>query len=329
MNAFLHVLETHKFNPATLTRKKLSTLQVNMGDLCNQACLHCHINASPAGEKVMLKEMCDDILGFLVRTGVQTLDITGGAPELNPHFDYLVLKARPLVPEIIVRSNLTVFFETGKEWLPEFFQKNRVHVICSVPCYTKENVDKQRGHGVFEKSMKALVMLNKLGFARAHGLRLDLVYNPMGAFLPGPQDQLEGDYKKALRENEQVEFNNLLTITNVPIGNFRRHLERTDEKFQYFKLLKANFNPATVENLMCRSLLSVGPDGRLYDCDFSLALGLAIRNEDGAFLTLKDLAPEVLEGRLITTGEHCLSCTAGSGSSCTGALIFHTVPEPL
>jgi radical SAM/Cys-rich protein len=320
MNAFLSVLEENDIKKDSLTRGQLTTLQVNLGDLCNQSCVHCHINASPAGTKIMSKEVIDDILRFLARTKIRTLDITGGAPELNPHFDYLMTSARPLVPEIIVRSNLTVFFEPGKEYLPAFLKKNHVHLICSLPCYTKENVDKQRGQGVFEKSIKALTLLNELGFSKGNGLRLDLVYNPMGANLPGPQDKLEQDYKKALKENYRIEFDRLLTITNVPIEKFKNYLDGNDENEHYYELLKKSFNPATLEGLMCRSFLSIGFDGRLYDCDFNLALGLAMKGPKGAFLTLRDLRPEDLEGREIMTGEHCLSCTAGSGSSCQGAL---------
>ena len=320
MNAFLSALEKHDIKSDTLTRDKLTTLQVNMGNLCNQRCLHCHIEASPQGENIMQRKIVDDILNLLAKYKIKTLDITGGAAELNPHFDYLVIQARPLVEELIVRSNLTVLFEPGKEYLPKFFKKNRAYLICSLPCYTKENVDRQRGNGVFEKSIKALQLLNELGFSKEEGLYLDLVYNPMGGYLPSEQAALEKDYKLVLKTNYGIEFNRLLTITNAPIKRFRDYLESKSEYGKYFNLLESSFSPDILEGLMCRRFLSVGFDGRLYDCDFNLALGLALKDKDGRLLNIEGLNPKELEGREITLGEHCLSCTAGSGSSCQGAL---------
>lgn len=320
MHAFLSLLEKHNAQ-TSLKRGKLTTLQVNMGNLCNQSCFHCHIEASRQGKNIMPKEIVNDILKFLHRHDIKTLDITGGAPELNPHFDYFIHSARPLVGETIVRSNLTVFFEPNKEYLPQFFKENKIHLICSLPYYSRDNVDYQRGKGAFDKSIKALKILNELGYSKREGLLLDLVYNPGGPNLPAEQGKLEEAYKRNLEENYRIKFNHLITITNVPIKRFKDYLERRGEYKQYFKLLKDNFNPLVLDLLMCRSLLSVGFNGRLYDCDFNQALGLALKDELGSFLTLDKVCPDNFEGREIMLDEHCLSCTAGSGSSCQGTLI--------
>lgn len=320
MNAFLSTLEKYDIEKDVLRRGELLTLQVNMGDLCNQACSHCHIEASPKGKKVMSRKVVDDTLTFLKKNQIKTLDITGGAPELNPHFDYFVESARPRVSELIVRSNLTVLLEEGKEHLPEFFKLNKVHLICSLPCYTKENVDRQRGSGVFEKSVRALKLLNKTGFAKRSDLQLDLVYNPLGAYLPSGQGCLEKDYKRALQDNYGIKFDRLLTITNVPIKKFKNYLESNNEYENYSSMLETNFNPKTIKALMCRTFLSVGYNGRLYDCDFNLALGFALRDRAGCCLAIDRLTIEDLQDRQILTGEHCFACTAGSGSSCQGIL---------
>jgi len=320
MNAFLSTLEKYDIRGELLRRGKLTTLQVNMGDLCNQSCAHCHIDASPQGKNIMSRKAVDTILGFLRKNKIKTLDITGGAPELNPNFDYFVESARLLVDELIVRSNLTVLLEKGKEHLPDLFKLNKAHLICSLPCYTKENVDRQRGAGVFEKSIKVLQLLNETGFTKRQDLQLDLVYNALGAYLPGAQDSLEKEYKKALKDNFGIEFNRLLTITNVPIKKFKDYLESNNEYGKYSNVLVANFNPETLGALMCRTFLSVGYDGRLYDCDFNLALGYGLKDAKGHDLTIDKINLNDLEEREITTGEHCLACTAGSGSSCQGAL---------
>lgn len=320
MNAFLSVLKKHEISPNALRRQRLSTLQVNLGDLCNQSCAHCHIEASLKGRKVMPRKVVDEILAFLRANRIKVLDITGGAPEMNPNFEYLVEAARPLVDELIVRSNLTVLLEKGKGHLPEFFRENKVHLICSLPCYLKENVDSQRGAGVFEKSIKALDLLNKEGFAGSRDLQLDLVYNPLGADLPGAQEALREDYTKALGTNYGIRFNRLLTITNVPVKRFGDNLKAGNKFAEYSRLLESSFNPATLATLMCRTFLSVGHDGKLYDCDFNLALGEALRDAGGACLNIATLNPAELEGREIVTGSHCLACTAGSGSGCQGAL---------
>ncbi|MDP1854107.1 MAG: arsenosugar biosynthesis radical SAM protein ArsS [Candidatus Omnitrophota bacterium] len=320
MNAFLEVLEKRQIKTDILRRLALTTLQVNMGDLCNQSCLHCHIEASPRGKKIMPKSVVEAILDFLRRNKIRTLDITGGAPELNPNFDYFVASARSLVSELIVRSNLTVLLEDGKEYSPGFLKSNKVHLVCSLPCYTKENVDRQRGTGVFEKSIKVLKLLNDLGYAREADLALDIVYNPGGAFLPAAQDVLERDYKKVLKEGYGIEFNRLLTITNVAIKKFKDYLESNNEYENYSNILENGFNPKTIETLMCRTFLSVGHDGRLYDCDFNLAMGYALRDKEDNDFNIDGFSVIDLENREITTGEHCLACTAGSGSSCQGAL---------
>lgn len=307
---------------ALLKRERLTTLQINLGDLCNQSCQHCHIEASPQGKNIMSKKVVDDILKFIARYKLETLDITGGAPELNPNFDYLIRSAKPWVKEIIVRSNLTVFFGEGKDYLPNFFKENKIHLICSLPCYTKENVDSQRGKGVFAKSIKALRILNDLGFGKGDGLKLDLAHNPLGPSLPLEQDRLEKDYKSNLYKEYSIVFNRLITLTNAPIKRFSEHLESDGEFKKYISLLKNNFNEKTLDALMCRSLLSVGFDGRIYDCDFNLALGLALKDKEGKILSIDALKPADLEERQIIFAEHCFSCTAGAGSSCQGRLIL-------
>lgn len=295
-----------------ILRGRLTTLQVNLGNLCNQRCIHCHVDAGPDGGRIMSKEIVDSILRLLWKNRGLILDITGGAPELNPWFSYLVCNAKGLVKEIIVRSNLTVLFEPGKEYLAGFFREHNIHLICSMPCYTKENVDRQRGRGVFEKSIKALKALNGLGFGNGEGLILDLVHNPDGPHLAQDQDRLEADYKGVLGGDYGITFNRLIAITNVPVNRFRDYLG--DKGYtSYVNLLKDNFNPRTAENLMCRTLLSIGWDGSIYDCDFNQALGLALKD-----LTIDNI--DGLEGRDIILGEHCLGCTAGFGSSCQGAL---------
>ncbi len=322
MNAFVEVLRSNKISEedSSFKRAKLTTLQVNMGNLCNQRCKHCHVDASPRGGKIMSRKVIDSILKFLPQNTGLILDITGGAPELNPHFNYLVINAHPLVKEIIVRSNLTVFFEPGKDYLPQFLKNHNIHLVCSLPCYTEKNVDSQRGDGVFKKSIEALRLLNKLGYSMVEGLPLDLVYNPMGAYLPPSQEELEGDYKCHLKKEYGVEFNKLITMTNAPIKRFKEYLDSRGEYSKYLRLLKDSFNPAVVENIMCRKFLSVGYDGKLYDCDFNQVLGWALRDGRGNVLTIDMLDVKDLEQRTVIVGEHCLCCTAGYGSSCQGAL---------
>ena len=303
-----------------IRKSEISTLQVNLGNLCNQNCRHCHIEASPQGGKIASREVIDDILGFLGNNRGLVLDITGGAPELNPHLDYLVRSARSLVKRIIVRSNLTVLFEPGREYLPEFFKEQGVHLICSLPCYTKKNVERQRGKNVFEKSIRALRLLNDLGFARDNQLNLDLVYNPGGASLPPQQKELEGDYKQVLGKDYGIEFDNLITMANVPIRRFKKYLEKEGEYDSYLELLRENFNPSVLENLMCRTYMNVGYDGKLYDCDFNQSLGLPLKDREDNCLTIGKVNIRDLENQEVILDDHCFACTAGYGSSCQGAL---------
>jgi radical SAM/Cys-rich protein len=322
MNAFFNALDQSGISrqDSCLKRTQLTTLQINMGNLCNQSCAHCHVGASPEGNNIMSKGIIDAILKFLANNKGLILDITGGAPELNPHFDYLIEQANILVREIIVRSNLSVIFEPGKEYLPEFFKKYKIHLICSLPCYGKDNVDAQRGAGVFTKSIKALQKLNKLGYAKKAELALDLVYNPSGAFLPQQQAVLQKAYSEQLKENYNIDFNRLVTITNVPINRFKEYLNSRGEYNSYIDLLKQNFNPGVVCEIMCRKFLSIGYDGKVYDCDFNQSLGWMIKDTSTNPLTISNLNPDQLKNRNIQVGEHCLSCTAGYGSSCQGAL---------
>ncbi|OGS17849.1 MAG: hypothetical protein A3J83_08620 [Elusimicrobia bacterium RIFOXYA2_FULL_40_6] len=305
-----------KVNNNFTRRKKLEVLQVNVGDKCNQKCAHCHCLGSPDGSNIMPAEVIADIIIFLYNTPDIVLDITGGAVELNPNLKYLIEEAKPVAREIIVRNNLTIFDDTGMEGFPEFYAKNNVKLVCSMPCYTRENVEKQRGKGVFDKSIKALKNLNKLGYGRQPDLKLDLTYNPGGAFLPVKQSELEKDYKNILLEKYAISFNNLITITNAPINRFREFLKSNGNYDQYMNLLTDNFNSNTTENIMCRNLLSVGWDGRLYDCDFNQAMGLELKDIN----ELKFLKTADLENREITFGEHCFCCTAGNGSGCAGQL---------
>ncbi|MCG8430521.1 MAG: arsenosugar biosynthesis radical SAM protein ArsS, partial [Candidatus Omnitrophica bacterium] len=316
MNAFLSIME----EPG-LKRTKLTTLQVNMGNFCNQRCAHCHVEASPEGKHIMSREVIDTILRFLRRNPGLVLDITGGAPELNPHFASFLANARPLAAEIIVRSNLTVIFEPGMEQVPELYRSNRVHLVCSLPCYGRETVDTQRGEGTFARSIRALRLLNDKGYAVGEELKLDLVYNPLGATLPPEQSVLQEEYKEHLRRDYGVVFNNLMTITNVPIKRFKEYLDQRGNYEEYLRLLKDNFNSDAASRVMCREFLSVGYDGRLYDCDFNQSLCRVMKDSNGTLLTLDSVNTRDLMMRDIAVGEHCLSCTAGFGSSCHGALL--------
>jgi radical SAM/Cys-rich protein len=312
------MMARHGFAPPL--RGALDTLQVNVGKLCNQACHHCHVDAGPKRTEIMTLATAERVVRFMrASPGIRTVDITGGAPELNPNFRYLAESAREAGRAVIVRCNLTVIFAPGMEWLPRFYRGIGAHLICSLPCYTAENVEKQRGRGVFEKSVEALKILNGLGYGDS--LALDLVYNPVGASLPPAQDELETQYRERLGADFGIRFNRLLTITNMPISRFAEQLDRWGKLDEYMSLLVAHFNPATVEGLMCRNLVSVGYDGRLYDCDFNQMLAIPIGAGGGVDMTICDLDGAAgLEGARIATGAHCFGCTAGSGSSCGGAL---------
>ncbi len=309
-------------NGDSFRKRKVDVLQINMGKYCNQACLHCHVEAGPSRKEMMTLETVESVLRFLEKSDIKKVDITGGAPELNPHFDTLVERCVQLGRHVMDRCNLTVIFEPGKGYLPDFFQKNRVELICSLPCYTEENVDQQRGKGTFDQSIRALQLLNRLGYGVTDtGLELQLVYNPVGAHLPPPQDRLERDYRKILKEEYGIVFNHLYCLTNMPITRFEKFLKLRNEYHQYVELIESAFNPATLDKVMCRDLLSVGWEGSIYDCDFNQMLELPMRNQQGNPLMIWDLGANGLEDQSIIVGNHCYACTAGAGSSCGGSLI--------
>jgi radical SAM/Cys-rich protein len=305
-----------------LHRRPVSTLQVNVGKLCNQACKHCHVEAGPKRTEIMTWEVMERIIALAAQPAITTVDLTGGAPEMNPHFRRLVEQLQGLDKELIIRCNLTIVEEPGYSWLPEFYAANRARLICSLPCHGPENVAMQRGKGIFEKSISALHKLNAVGYAApdgSGGLILDLVYNPVGPFLPPDQTILEADYREALGGKHGVFFNQLLTLTNLPIGRFRQSLSRQGQLAPYLDLLDEAFNAGTIEHLMCRDTLSIGYDGKIYDCDFNQMLEMEI---DGGRISIldPDFRLDDLGKVAIATGEHCLGCTAGAGSSCGGAL---------
>jgi radical SAM/Cys-rich protein len=306
-----------------LVRDRVTTLQVNVGRLCNLACHHCHVEAGPTATDVMPADVASRLVELLdLNPSIELLDLTGGAPEMNPSFRALVEAARRRGRRVIDRCNLTIFFENGHGDLPEFLAAHEVHVVASLPCYTAGNVDRQRGRGVFDGSIQALHRLNALGYGRSGSpLRLDLVYNPLGPSLPPPQATLEADYREELGRLFGIEFHSLLTITNMPIRRFAWTLERTGRHGEYMSLLVNHFNPATVDGLMCRTLVSVGYDGRVYDCDFNQMLDMPIGAAAHGVRTIWDVDDlDALTGAPIATAPHCFGCTAGAGSSCSGAL---------
>ena len=303
-----------------LTRRAIDTLQVNMGRYCNQACIHCHVESGPNRTEMMSRETVDAVLRFFANSDIPTLDITGGAPELNPSFNYLVESAIRMGRHVMDRCNLTVIFEPKKDYLPEFFKRHQVELICSLPCYSEENVDRQRGKGTFELSIRALQMLNALGYGGDDSLILNLVYNPVGPHLPPLQEQLEQEYKRILNEQFGIVFNHLYCLANMPITRYETHLRLLGEYDRYMELLEDSFNAATVDRVMCRNLISVGWQGSIYDCDFNQMLDLPVRDAAGNALDISSLKIEHLLSRAITVGNRCYACTAGSGSSCGGAL---------
>ncbi len=296
----------------------VDTLQVNVGKLCNQACKHCHVDASPKRTEIMPREIVEDCLNVLRRYKITTLDITGGAPELNPNFRYFVREARNAGAKVIVRHNLTVMFEAEQEDLPEFFTENEAEVVSSLPYFLGAQTDAQRGAGVFDKSIEALKRLNAVGYGIDEKLILNLVYNPVGAFLPPAQKAIEKDFKRELKVRYDVVFNNLFTITNMPIARYLEWLRRSKNEHVYMQKLVNAFNPATVDGLMCRSLISVDWRGNLYDCDFNQMLDLTL--ESHLPQTIADFDFAKLANRRIVTDAHCFGCTAGAGSSCGGAV---------
>ena len=309
-----------KTNQFPLRPKKIEILQINLGYMCKQVCAHCHVDAGPDRKEIMTKETMQQCLSVLKNADVHTLDLTGGAPEMNPHFRWFVEEASKIgVTNFIVRSNLTIILANKKYHdLPEFFKKHNIHVVSSLPHYTRGKTDKQRGSGVFDKSIKALQMLNAVSYGKPNsGLKLDLVYNPSGAFLPGNQQELENDFKKALKEDFNIDFNTLFAITNLPISRFLDYLIASDNYEDYMYALVEAYNPSAVENVMCTNTLSVSWDGFLYDCDFNQMLNLKVNN------TIKHIAnynEEILQNRNIIINQHCYGCTAGAGSSCQGTV---------
>lgn len=304
----------------TLRRTELRTLQINVGKVCNQTCSHCHVDAGPDRRESMNTQTARQIVDFLARSQVETLDITGGAPEMNPNFRWLVEQARRLDKQVIDRCNLTILRAKGFEYLPGFLARQGVTVIASLPCYLEENCDSQRGQGVYAKSIQAIRTLNQLGYGQtASGLELDLVYNPVGDGLPPQQAQLEQDYREQLSSRHDIQFNRLFTVTNMPISRFLDDLLRRGKYESYMQKLIDSFNPATLDGLMCRSLLSVDWNGYLYDCDFNQMLALPIDDLERP-LHIAELHDSDLIDRAIQTANHCYGCTAGGGSSCTGSL---------
>ena len=311
----IKLLEKSDF-PA-IKRDALQTLQVNLGYLCNQQCLHCHVDASPRRTEIMQAEVIELVKTFLIKQQIKTLDLTGGAPEMNPHFRELVSFARDNGIHVMDRCNLTILEEEGYEWLGDFLAENAVEVIASLPCYLQENVEAQRGKGVFDPSVKGLQRLNVLGYGKSKKLPLNLVYNPQGPVLAPSQVELEVAYKKELKQRFDVVFNQLYTITNMPIKRFGSMLLSKNEFKPYMELLKSSHQDSNIETVMCKSLISVDWQGYVYDCDFNQMLGLSIPVKHKH---LKDLIDHNFEDNNISIMDHCYGCTAGQGSSCGGAL---------
>ena len=307
-------------NQFPLRPKKIEILQLNVGYMCNQVCVHCHVDAGPDRKEIMTIETMQQCLDVIKNTSVHTLDLTGGAPEMNPNFRWFVEEASKLgVQDFIVRSNLTIILANKKYHdLPDFFAKHNIHVISSLPYYKREKTDKQRGDGVFDTSIKVLKMLNAVGYGMPNSkLKLDLVYNPSGAFLPTDQKALENDFKMALKEDFDIDFNSLFAITNIPISRFLDYLITSENYEDYMYSLVEAFNPKAVENVMCTNTISVGYDGWLYDCDFNQMLGLKVAVSEKHISQFNE---EVLSNRNILISQHCYGCTAGSGSSCQGTV---------
>lgn len=306
-------------NPAYENFESLQTVQVNLGNLCNLHCTHCHVDASSRGTEVMGKEVMLQIVGYLSRHPRLILDVTGGCPEMNPDFRFLIDQTAGLASRRMLRSNLVIMAENGWQWLPEFCRDHDLVIVGSLPCYLEENVDRQRGRGAYGKSIEVLKKLNALGYGTE--LELNLVYNPGGNYIPGSQMQLEDAYKKELKARYGIVFNHLFTITNAPIGRFKEHLEADGSYTDYLRKLANRFNPDAAGNIMCRTMISIDWQGAVYNCDFNQALKMPVTADDGSTVTLSDLDDVVMNGKKIRLSQHCYCCTAGEGSSCTGALI--------
>ena len=318
MHETLNLLDSGTF--PTIHRERIETVQVNLGYKCNQSCLHCHVNASPDRKESMSKKTMNQVRAFIKRVGAKTVDLTGGAPELNPHFRDFVRHLRDDDISIIDRCNLTILSEPDQSDLAKFLADQQITVIASLPCYTEDNVDAQRGDGVFQRSIKGLQMLNKLGYGQDEsGLALNLVYNPTGPFLPPPQNTLQTEYKEHLWKHYGVIFNSLLTITNMPIKRFGSTLVSRKQFDTYMSLLKKNFDEKNLSSVMCKTLVSVDWEGYLFDCDFNQMLELNIENGNRK-INVSDLESDALSGRKISVKDHCFGCAAGQGSSCGGSL---------
>ena len=299
-------------------RGKLDTLQINLGYKCNQSCIHCHVNAGPKRKEMMSIQTMKEILKFIKTNKIKIIDITGGAPELNPHFKFLVNNAKKLNCHVIDRCNLTILLELKNQKLANYLAENNIEIIASLPCYQEENVDNQRGKGVFKQSIEALKILNSLGYGTKKDLLLNLVFNPQGTQLPPKQSELESQYKEKLNQKYGIHFNKLYTITNMPIARFGSTLISKGVFKEYMSLLKKSFSHAALNNVMCKKLLSVDYQGYLYDCDFNQMLNIGLtKNKKKHISTLNE---GVLDGQKINVADHCYGCTAGSGSSCTGTL---------
>lgn len=311
------IKETNQF---PLRPKKLEILQINVGYMCNQVCAHCHVDAGPDRKEIMTRETMQQCLDVIKKTGAHTLDLTGGAPEMNPDFRWFVEEAAKVgIKDFIVRSNLTIIRANKKYYdLPEFFKKYNIHVVSSMPHWTRGKTDKQRGDGVFDKSIQALKDLNAVGYGKpGSNLKLDLVYNPSGAFLPGDQMALEADFKKALKDDFDIDFHSLFAITNLPISRFLDYLIASENYEDYMYALVDAYNPAAVENVMCTNTLSISWDGWLYDCDFNQMLNLKVASK---VKHISEYNEELLQNRKIIINQHCYGCTAGAGSSCQGVV---------
>lgn len=299
----------------SLTKDKLEIMQINVGKLCNLSCKHCHVSAGPNRKEIMSLSTMKDCLQVFKENNFTILDITGGAPEMNPNFKWLVKEACNLNAKVIVRTNLVILAKEGYTDLPEFYAKNKVEVVSSLPYYTEKNTDKQRGDGIFNTSISMLQKLNSLGYGMKDDLILNLVYNPGGAFLPPPQTAMENEYKKNLKNKYNIDFNNLFTITNNPVGRFLSFLEKSNNTKGYMERLYNSFNTSTLRSMMCRNQLSISWDGQLYDCDFNQALDLKVNG----ISSIEDLKGKKIDKRQIKFKNHCYACTAGSGSSCGGS----------
>lgn len=306
-------------NPEYETFAGLQTLQVNLGNLCNLHCSHCHVDASNRGTEIMSVEVMEQIAFFLEQHPGLTLDITGGCPEMNPDFRHFIERTDGLSPRRLLRSNLAIMAEPGWEWLPEYCRSHGLTIVGSLPCYMEENVDRQRGNGVYRSSIQVLKTLNAIGYGTE--VELNLVYNPGGNFVPGSQQGLEAVYKAELFGRHGIVFNNFFTITNAPIGRFREQLEAKGSYAEYLRLLAGRFNPSAAENLMCRTLISVDWQGEIYNCDFNQSLDMPVTADDGSKITIAELDEGGMVGKKILLSQHCYCCTAGEGSSCTGALV--------